>query len=457
MPGGREAADVAGVAEDVGGHDRSNTVHGGDRGPGGVDRESDLGGELLCFFGLHRRRECGECEFFCAKLALTKQGGNKQRERRFSSAVRPRQSPGALCRFALQTSVNPGNFVGFIGGGTNNLNNSIHTTINDTHVFSANIVNEARIGYSRHNGSFKVAGIDDGLKFAEQNNIAVYPFPIRMFPNIVFSPSGLTSGSNTFTALGSGGPNLNIENTYQISDDLTWRHVNHVFKMGADYRRRQFDVNFGGGQTVFGSIFSASSDDAGSGNPLADFLLGYPSQVTGTQLLDWARMRDSYAGAYFQDDWKVSTKLTLNLGVRYERFAQPIDARDRGSLFDTRTGKFVVPQQAGYSRAIVDSFNKNFAPRFGFAYTMSNRLTVRGGAGVFFGQRSPNQQTTVFGSNPPNAPAVITPTVSATTTLTPPMTISTPIQVGPATADLSTFTPANSLGLSTPSRTHVRP
>jgi len=268
-----------------------------------------------------------------------------------------------------------------------------------------------------------------------------------MFPNIVFSPSGLTSGSNTFTALGSGGPNLNIENNYHISDDLTWRRVSHTFKMGADLRRRQFDVNFGGGQTVFGSIFSSSSDDPGSGNPLADFLLGYPAQVTGTQLLDWARLRDMYAGAYFQDDWKVNSRLTLNLGLRYELFTQPVDARDRGSLFDTRTGKFVVPNQAGFTRAMVDGFHKNFAPRFGFAYSVSNRWTVRGGAGVFYGQRSPNQQTTVFGSNPPNAPAVITPTVSANATLTPPMTISTPIQVGPSTADLSTFTPANSLGL----------
>jgi carboxypeptidase family protein/TonB-dependent receptor-like protein len=347
----------------------------------------------------------------------------------------------------MQTSVNPGNFPGFIGGGTDNLNNSVHATINYTRVFSAAVVNEARIGYSRHNGSFEVADIDEGLGFARQNNVAVYPFPIQMFPNIVFSPSGLTSGSTSFTGLGSGGPNLNIENNYQISDDLTWRKASHTFKMGADLRRRQFDVNFGGGQTVFGSIFSSSSADPGSGNPLADFLLGYPSQVTGTQLLDWARLRDTYFGAYFQDDWKVNSRLTLNLGLRYELFTQPVDARDRGSLFDTRTGKFVIPNQEGFSRAVVDGFPRNFAPRFGFAYSVSNRWTVRGGAGVFYGQRSPNQQTTVFGSNPPNAPAVITPAVSATSTVTPPMTISTPIQVGPSTVDLSSFTPASTLGL----------
>lgn len=174
---------------------------------------------------------------------------------------------------AMQTSTNPGNFLGFIGGGTNNLNNSTHATINDTYVFSPNVVNEARLGYSRHNGSFKLIGQDEGYQFARQNNIAVYPFPVQTFPNIVFSPSGLTSGSQSYTALGSGGPNLNIENNYQVSDDLTWKKGSHSFKMGADIRRRQFDVNFGGGQTVFGSIFSASSDDAGSGHPLADFYL----------------------------------------------------------------------------------------------------------------------------------------------------------------------------------------
>lgn len=347
----------------------------------------------------------------------------------------------------LQTNVNPGNFPGFIGGGTNNINNTISTMLSDTHVFSPNVVNEVRGGYTRHNGSFEVAGISEGLDFALKNGIAVYPFPILMFPNIVFSPSGLTSGQNTFTALGSGGPNLNIENTFQISDNLTWNKGAHSIKMGADLRRRRFDVEFGGGQTVFGSIFSSSSNDAGSGNPLADFLMGYPAQLTGTQLPDWARLRDIYTGAYIQDDWRVTSRLTLNFGLRYELFTQPVDARDRGSLFDARTGLLVVPAQPGFTRAIVDGHHLNFAPRFGFAYSAGSRWTIRGGTGIFYGPRSPNQQTTVFGSNPPNAPTVITPSISASTTVTPPITISTPIQLGPTSADLSTFTPQNPLGL----------
>jgi hypothetical protein len=348
---------------------------------------------------------------------------------------------------SLQTNVNPGNFSGFIGGGTNNINNSIATIVDDTHVFSPNVVNEARGGYTRHNGSFEVAGTEEGLAFANKNGIAVYPFPILAFPNLVFSPSGLASGSTSFTGLGSGGPNLNVENTFQVSDNLTWNKGSHSLKMGADLRRRRFDVNFGGGQTIFGSIFSSSSNDPGSGSPLADFLLGYPAQLTGTQLPDWARMRDVYSGAYFQDDWKLSSKLTVNAGVRYELFSQPVDARDRGSLFDARSGKFIVPGQTGYTRAIVNGHHLNFAPRLGFAYNATTRWTARGGAGVFFGPRSPNQQTTVFGSNPPNAPTVITPSVSASTTVTPPITLSSPILVGPTNPDLSTFTPANPLGL----------
>ena len=88
----------------------------------------------------------------------------------------------------MQTNTNPGNFPGFIGGGTNNINNSVPTILNDTHVFSPNVVNEARAGYSRHNGSFEVAGHPEGLEFAKKNGIAVYPFPVLTVPEYrVFS------------------------------------------------------------------------------------------------------------------------------------------------------------------------------------------------------------------------------------------------------------------------------
>jgi hypothetical protein len=349
---------------------------------------------------------------------------------------------------ALQSNTNPGNFQGFLGGGTNGINNSVSGTLNDVNVFTPNLVNEARFGYSRHNGSQQPLDLAAGVDFAAQNGIAMYPFPVRTFPGLLFSYSGQnTGGSNEFQSLGSASPNLNIENLFEAADDLSWNHGSHSIKMGADIRRDRFDTVYGGGQTVFGSIFTSSSNAPNSGAPLADFLLGYPAQLTGSQLLDWARLRDLYAGMYFQDDWKVSSRLTINMGLRYELYTQPVDAKNRGSLFDAATGEFVVPNQTGYSAAIVKGHHLDFAPRLGFAYSPSSRLTVRGGTGIFYGPRSPNQQSTVFGGNPPNVPTLITPSVSATNTIAPPITLNTPIQVGPTSPDLSTFTAQNTLGL----------
>jgi hypothetical protein len=349
---------------------------------------------------------------------------------------------------ALQSSTNPGNFSGFLGGGTTSINNSINSTLNDVNVFTANLVNQARFGYTRHNGSLEVLDQSAGQAFANQNGIAMYPFPVQTFPQYLFSYSGQnTGGTNEFQTIGSSTPNLNIENIFEGADDLSWNKGSHSMKMGADVRRDRFDTVYGGGQSVFGSIFTSSSGVVNSGAPLADFILGFPAQLTGTQLLDWARLRNVYAGAYFQDDWKVTSRLTINLGIRYELYTQPVDAKNKGALFDAATGEFVVPGQNGFSDAIVKGHHLDFAPRFGFAYMVSNRLTVRGGSGIFYGPREANQQSTVFGANPPNAPTVITPAISAGTTVTPPITINTPIQVGPTSPNLSTFTPQNSLGL----------
>ncbi len=349
---------------------------------------------------------------------------------------------------SIQTSTSPGSFSGFLGGGTDNINNSLNSVLNEIHLFTPTLVNEARFGYTRHNGSQEVLDAQNGVNFANQNGVALYPFPVQTFPQILFSYSGSsTGGSQQFNALGSGGPNLNIENLFEGADDLSWIKGNHSLKMGADIRRDRFDTIYGGGATVYGSIFTSSSNVPNSGAPLADFLLGDPAQLTGTQLLDWARLRDLYVGVYIQDDWKVTPKLTLNLGLRYELYTQPVDARNRGGLFDAATGQFVVPGQSGFSNAIVASHPDNFAPRIGFAYNPLSRWTIRGGGGVFYGPRENNQSATVFGANPPNAPTVISPAVSATGTIAPPFNTGSPIQVGPNSANLSTFTPTNPLGL----------
>lgn len=123
----------------------------------------------------------------------------------------------------IRSSVNPGNFSGFLGGGTNNINNSINSILNEVHIFTPRLVNQARFGYTRHNGSLEVLDEQAGVNFANANGIAMYPFPVQLFPQIIFSyPGSATGGTQQFTSLGSGGPNLNIENLFQGADDLSW-------------------------------------------------------------------------------------------------------------------------------------------------------------------------------------------------------------------------------------------
>jgi hypothetical protein len=350
-------------------------------------------------------------------------------------------------RFSIAQNHQPavGNFPGFIGGGASSQDNSAQAVLSDVHIFTPSLVNEFRFGYVRHNGSIFGTG-QEGFGFAQQHNVAMFPAPVLGFPNIVFNYSGQLSGTAEFTGWGGGDPNLNVENRFQFADSVSWTHGAHAVKFGADIRRERFDTLKGTpffGQEIYGATFTSSSNAAGSGLPLADFLLGYPSFIQGTPMIDWGRQRSIYFGGFVQDDWKLTRSLTLNIGLRYELFTQPVDARDLGSLFNIANGQYALPGKNGYSRAIVDGDHNNLGPRLGLAWQASRRLVVRGGAGLFYGERDQNQQVTQFSGNLPNVPVVSLPSVSATQTVAPPYTINTPIKVVPTDPSLASFTAAS--------------
>ncbi len=350
-------------------------------------------------------------------------------------------------RFSISENSQPavGSFPGFIGGGTSSINNAAQAVLSDIHILSPTLVNEFRFGYVRHNGSIQGTG-QDGAAFAQQHNLALFPAPILGFPNIVFNYSGQLSGTSEFSGWGGGDPNLNVENRFQWADNLSWMHGKHAIKVGADVRRERFDTVKGTpffGQEIYGATFTSSSNSPGSGLPLADFLLGDPSFIQGTPMLDWGRQRSAYFGGFVQDDWKITRSLTLNLGLRYELFTQPVDARDLGSLFNIQNGTYALPGKNGYSRAIVDGDHNNVGPRAGFAWQANSKLVLRGGYGLFYGERDQNQQVTQFSGNLPNVPVVSLPSTSATQTVAPPYTLNTPIKVVPADPSLNSFTAAN--------------
>jgi hypothetical protein len=336
-----------------------------------------------------------------------------------------------------------GSFPGFIGGGSSSLNDSDQITVSYVHIFTPSLVNELRAGYLRNNGTQPGSG-QEGASFGQKNGLALFPAPVLGFPAIAFDYSGGLSGSTEFTGFGGGDKNLNILSTKQISDNLSWTKGRHSWKFGTDIRHSRFDVLKGDpffGQDVFGAIYTSSSNASGSGLPFADFLLGYPSEINGSPMLAEGRGLNAYVGLYTQDDWKVTNRLTLNLGIRYELYTQPIDSNNLGSLFDLVTHQFAVPGQGGFSRAIVQGDHDDWAPRIGFAYQVTPKFVARGGYGLFYAMRDQNQSVTQFSGNTPNVPTVSLPPVSASETVTPPYTINTPITVLPATTTLAGFTP----------------
>ncbi len=347
-----------------------------------------------------------------------------------------------------QTNPQPGTIDGFIGGGSTLYRDIFQAVMNDTVVFSPTVVNEFRAGYTRHNGSRLVDNVNDGAKFAVDNKVALFPFPVTGFPSIAFNFSGESTGSTQFDGFGGGSSDLNYENRFHFADTISLNRGKHSMKMGADFRRNRFDTLRGNpffGQFIFGSIFSSSSDTPGSGAPFADYLMGFPSLIQGTQMLDWGRQADVYFGTFFQDDWKVTRNLTLNLGFRYDLYTQPIDLRDRGGLFDIDKSRFAVPGKDGYTRGIVDGDHNNFGPRVGFAYQARRRWVLRGGYGIFYGLRDQNQEVTQLAGNNPNTPALIAPVVNAARTVAPPYTINSPVLAGPTAITLEAYSATSPL------------
>jgi outer membrane receptor protein involved in Fe transport len=347
--------------------------------------------------------------------------------------------------YSFSNSHNPavGVFPGWIGGGTSGINNNEQAGIADVHIFTPSLVNEFRVGYLYNNSTQTGVGTQ-GASTANSIGLAMFPVTPQGFPGILMNYSGATNGTAEFTGFGGGSPEFNTLQTQQLADNMSWTHGRHSLKWGVDARKSLFEVLLDGlGQTIFGNTFSSSSDSSNSGLPLADFLMGYPTVMSpGSSTLQKGRQREAYFGGYVQDDWKFSNKLTINAGLRYELYTQPIDQNNLGSLFDISTGNLAIPGQNGYSRAMVHGDHNDWGPRVGVAYQVSPKLVVRGGYGIFYAMRAQGQQATLFSQNVPNIPTLILPAITPQGTVTPPYNINTPIQTVPSISSLTSFTAA---------------
>jgi len=257
--------------------------------------------------------------------------------------------------------------------------------INWTRTFSPTLVNELRVGVN--NVMLDNGGADKGL-----GNIA-------QTVGIQNAGTGLLAlqGDPGFAYISAiGNANIGVQQlfantTFHYADNVTLIRGRHQMKMGAQLLREWINVFYAGnngrtGFIDFSGRFTAQNAASPSGTqiPEADFLLGMPDQLgRGLQSGTWGQ-RSNLFGTYFQDDWRVTNHLTLNLGLRWEYHSPWVEVEDRQSNFNEFTGAlYLAGQSCPYNncRALYNSYKKDFQPRLGFAYTpgiLNNKLVFRG-------------------------------------------------------------------------------
>jgi hypothetical protein len=285
---------------------------------------------------------------------------------------------------------------GVAGAGTYDVKGQ-SVALNDTHVFGPGWVNELRVGWSAVDIGFVRVGSGQlvaselgipGINRDEQTTGMV---------NIAFATMDMRS-------IGSGGgPGTANTSALQVTESLTHVRGSHMLKAGGSLILRRRHVYFSdAGLGLFGHNTSVTSNCAGrtpacrpdpnSGFSFASFMLGHPSVFNRSVLEAPYTERRPEWSAYMQDDFRVSDRLTLNLGIRWDLFVPYVEDDDRQSNFDTSLGRFVVASDDALiggvevGRHLQTYAKTDFAPRVGVAYDLRGtaRTILRAGFGMFW-------------------------------------------------------------------------
>jgi hypothetical protein len=176
----------------------------------------------------------------------------------------------------------------------------------------------------------------------------------------------------------------------QFLDNFAWTRGPHSLKAGADIRLERLDVlqpPSPTGNFQFTSIFTAALSAAGTpaastGNSFASFLTGQVTRFSIDAQSEALGPRAAIAELFLQDDWRVTRRLSVNLGVRYTRNFPSTVARDRGAVFNLHTQQLDYLGRNGFPRSARDLETKNFGPRLGLALKLTDTFVLRSGYGL---------------------------------------------------------------------------
>ncbi len=304
--------------------------------------------------------------------------------------------------FPIGTSPNGNDLPSGFGAG-DEFGNSRGITLGDTHSFSPTIINDARAGWTNVRIGINNPGIGGSLGFNPSVTAALGANNINNCGTCEGSLLlGIVDANFSQEFVGDGGPFYFLSHNYNFADTVTVVKGNSILKFGADLRNRR-NTNFDGGRnggikgnhqygTSVGGFVSGNYNGIGpndSGSALANFLLGYQPGFIGRGTPGGPYTIQNAEMAFFvQDDWKVNSDLTLNLGLRYDLFTAPTERFDRQSNFDPVSGRVVVAgESAPNGRDLANNDKNNFGPRIGFAYSglmKDKKLVLRGGYGLVY-------------------------------------------------------------------------
>ncbi len=186
----------------------------------------------------------------------------------------------------------------------------------------------------------------------------------------------------------------------------TFSHVRgpHLLKFGMEHLYVQTpirDISAFLGNLNFNGQMTRNPASRSGGSPVGDLLLGIPQEFTLSSNILFEQYQHMWF-YFLQDDFKVTPKLTLNLGVRYE-YATPVrEKKNRFANLDLNTRQFVFAKDGGlFERALVHADRNNWAPRLGFAWEPFARTVIRSGYGVFYNHTDRNGREGLLGFNPP--------------------------------------------------------
>ncbi|MDQ2746124.1 MAG: carboxypeptidase regulatory-like domain-containing protein, partial [Acidobacteriota bacterium] len=288
--------------------------------------------------------------------------------------------------------------------------------------FTPNLINEFRFGFNYQENPIPNGDTADPASFGLPNGAPQNEYG-RGVPVIRITGFGGTGGQPFTDDLGASFTNRQV---FQFVDNVTLVRGAHTFKTGIELRRAR--INSNAFRTLRGSLnFNGSRNNlglSGATSALADFLLGLPAQAAISSADPNRIFETKTLDAFFQDEWRVSERLNLSLGLRYEIDTPLVDTGNRLASLIPGVGNFVVGSPELPRLHKLDK--NNFAPRVGAAYSLTKdgKTVVRGGGGIFYDNGVLQDR---FGTARTNAPFAITnidnnpapfPTTGSATTFT---------------------------------------